>query len=272
MTANPRPRSPTISVVFQGKANRNDDEERSASYPSMFSIPTHVTTPARSDEYLEANFGDSLSELKLEGRPLPSPVPVDDYDSYPTSAANQFYSSDQQPNLVPASLQMPRSSNVADLISAASPTGGPSKASVRQTQYHVEETPFPSLVEDMSNLPPEYDSNQYPSPDSRTQIRGTEHPRPPPPTMAGQAGGAGGGRFPRWRGWLEKRALERHFERLDAAGSTSESDVRRKKSWGAGVHDDDALSEGDDQDEVSVGLQPACFDKLCLAMSSYSVE
>lgn len=51
------------------------------------------------------------------------------------------------------------------------------------------------------------------------------------------------GRFPRWRGWLEKRALERHLERISVTDPDDQEAMRRKKSWGAGIHDADAISE-----------------------------
>ncbi|KAN0061040.1 hypothetical protein ACQY0O_006775 [Thecaphora frezii] len=73
---------------------------------------------------------------------------------------------------------------------------------------------------------------------------------PPPPIETGPAGG--GGRFPRWRGWLEKRALERHYARMDAAAGIGPTDSSggltvqppiRKKSWGTGVNDPDAVDD-----------------------------
>ncbi|CEH12447.1 hypothetical protein CBOM_00428 [Ceraceosorus bombacis] len=66
----------------------------------------------------------------------------------------------------------------------------------------------------------------------------------------------GGGRFPRWRGWLEKRALDRHYERTGM--NDPATNVNRKKSWGAGVHDPNAIDDdeteqdGDDTEEPTV--------------------
>ncbi|CAO1638863.1 unnamed protein product [Sympodiomycopsis kandeliae] len=57
-----------------------------------------------------------------------------------------------------------------------------------------------------------------------------------------QQQGQQGGRFPRWRGWLEKRALERHLERMNLQSQN----VARKKSWGAGIHDPDAISDDEE--------------------------
>ncbi|KAK0520716.1 hypothetical protein OC834_006927 [Tilletia horrida] len=73
-------------------------------------------------------------------------------------------------------------------------------------------------------------------------------------SAAAAAGGGGGGRFPRWRGWLEKRDLERRYAAMEeAAQAAAEGRVARKKSWGAGVHDADALpyeqERGDDDDD-----------------------
>jgi len=79
-----------------------------------------------------------------------------------------------------------------------------------------------------------------------------------PPTFDQAAPGeSGGGRFPRWRGWLEKRDLERRYAAMeDAAQAAAEGRVSRKKSWGAGVHDADALpydgeEEDDEEDDAS---------------------
>ena len=93
-----------------------------------------------------------------------------------------------------------------------------------------------------------------------------DHP-PPPIDAASENNPAFAGRFPRWRGWLEKRALERHYARMDAAAASG-SDTnaflgvpqpRRKKSWGTGVNDPDALSEdetesSDDEESLEVSL------------------
>ncbi|KAE8270361.1 hypothetical protein A4X09_0g1969 [Tilletia walkeri] len=74
-----------------------------------------------------------------------------------------------------------------------------------------------------------------------------------PPNFADESGAtpATGGRFPRWRGWLEKRDLERRYAAMEeAAQAAAEGRVARKKSWGAGVHDADALPyDGEDDDE-----------------------
>ncbi|PWZ03372.1 hypothetical protein BCV70DRAFT_197590 [Testicularia cyperi] len=100
---------------------------------------------------------------------------------------------------------------------------------------------------------------------------GDDSPPPPPPPLiskgddtarhaaAEAAAGGFGARFPRWRGWLEKRALERHYARMDAAAAAAASDdptnlsgqmaramPNRKKSWGAWINDPDALSDEDD--------------------------
>lgn len=213
-------------------------------HPALFSIPTHTTTHASSAEYLDASVGESLPTLGLQGRPQPTL----------TASTDDVGSADQ--SLRPMhTLTRPNTSATASRRSTVTPAHDSDEVlrnnrPMIKASVHVEETPFPSLVADATSAPPDYHKQLYPNLSSAGEnLSSVEGPPPPPLTVAGQQGG--GGRFPRWRGWLEKRALERHFERLDAGDvSSQDPDVKRKKSWGAGVDDDDALSDGEEQDEV----------------------
>ena len=219
-------------------------------HPALFSIPTHATTHASSAEYLDASVGESLPTLGLQGRPQPTlTVGTDDVDSA------------DQPLRPTHTLTQRNNSTTASRRSTVTPAHKSDEAlrngpPMLKASVHVEETPFPTLIADATSAPPDYHKHLYPTPSTARNVVNEEDPLPPPLAVAGQQGG--GGRFPRWRGWLEKRALERHFERLDAGDiSSQDADVKRKKSWGAGVDDDDALSDAEEQDEVRASLMRA---------------
>ncbi len=125
----------------------------------------------------------------------------------------------------------------------------------------------PALANPLDGLPPRYDSHQFPPtppalhsahlgpdfyfdqshgpvPDPSPQAESSSTPsQPPPPQFAS--------RFPRWGSWLEKRALERHYARLDIQQQAGQIHVNsnraeaphRKKSWGAWVNDPDAIND-----------------------------
>lgn len=112
-------------------------------------------------------------------------------------------------------------------------------------------------------LPPTYDAHNFNS-------------NPPQLSNQEEASG-GGGRFPRWTGWLEKRALERHYNRLDSNAvsrelglddplkSNEELEIKydlngkpvlneemakrlaKKKSWGKNRDDGDAISDEEEK-------------------------
>ncbi|EST06045.2 hypothetical protein PSEUBRA_003902 [Kalmanozyma brasiliensis GHG001] len=120
----------------------------------------------------------------------------------------------------------------------------------------------PALASPLNALPPRYDTHQFPptppalysarlnggsyfdqghlaSPDQSLQLESAFTPSEPPPNFVAS-------RFPRWGPWLEKRALERHYARLEIqqqADSDQAQTPNRKKSWGAWVNDPDAISD-----------------------------
>jgi hypothetical protein len=222
----------------------SDRDEPYTSHPAIFTIPNHITTPACHDEDLGSQSGGIHPDVGLEGRPRATSTYTSNR-SIPSSSKDVQSSREGLTVLddLPAS---PRGTNYL------AGQGQSRNATTRKASYHVNETPFPSLMADVSNAPPEYEvphhhlgGEQMPSLDT-----GITQSNPIPAAMGRVESG---GRFPRWRGWLEKRALEKHFDRLDAAsGLTVGPDVKRKKSWGTGIYDEDALSEVEDQEEVSV--------------------
>ncbi|SPO35569.1 uncharacterized protein PSFLO_01040 [Pseudozyma flocculosa] len=149
--------------------------------------------------------------------------------------------------------------------------GGPPQFDLRLQPpppgYHTHDfPPTPPAIDFAGNQPSPFNEafqRQLQLQDAYSPPPPPDHP--PPPIDAGPGGvpggaaaGGGGGRFPRWRGWLEKRALERHYARMDAAAGASTSvDANgnllvqppiRKKSWGTGVNDPDAV-----EDDLDVG-------------------
>lgn len=123
--------------------------------------------------------------------------------------------------------------------SATMQIGGPLDEASRAAQsYQAQESPALSP-------PPRYRRGPFPGEQSNQFNPRAARAQPRAPRNQQHEGG----RFPRWRGWLEKRAQERNG--IDKGAENPEgkktggapSDVRRKKSWGAAVDDDDAVSE-----------------------------
>lgn len=153
--------------------------------------------------------------------------------------------------------------------------------------FHQQSLPIPQLSEFTLHPSPHLPdpSNRYAQPQHGVQPQlaaSGSGIRPPTyeahnfeqqPPIVGQTDENSVGRFPRWRGWLEKRALERHYNRLDSNALSrelglsdplgpseelrieydssgrpllSEEMARRlakKKSWGKSRAEDDALSD-----------------------------
>jgi hypothetical protein len=238
--------SPSTANLFgrQGQGSSSsryaDDNVANALDPkqlAMFAIPTHATThaPGASSEELPDAISESSSDVRLEGRPAPTPTKLD----------AQFHMLQTQMHLeahhsVASSVQSSSSQytvTAQQFVNRAKSVKQPQRALTQDT-LRVEEAA--SSVANQASELPGYDRNVlHRSPDEL------------PSALPGPGGPGSPGRFPRWRGWLEKRALERHLERLDIAATQGEMPVQRKKSWGAGVNDEDALSDVEDHEEVS---------------------
>lgn len=244
--------SPVKRYARQGgvpDASRYRDDEVAKALDSkkqtaMFAIPTHATThaPGASNEDLAEIHSESSSDVRLEGRPAPT-LPLDGHFDV-LQARKQL---EAQVSVVSSA---PSSSSQNTVKPLPKMQRQKSAKQRRQSQnspsIRADEARFSSILANETTELPSYDAQSYPmdSYGNREEL---------PPALPGP------GRFPRWRGWLEKRALERHLERLDtavaAAGATQEgAPVIRKKSWGAGVDDENALSDGEEQDEVRLFL------------------
>jgi hypothetical protein len=241
MKANTSSSSHPIATTKPPEQDANEHDASLSPHSAIFSIPNHSTTPAVGEEYSDSAIDGSFSGLILEGRPAPtSPSAIQ--PAIPTTR-NYFQYSRHHARPVTSPQDSSRSVATNQLLP------GQNQSPPIKSSLNVEETPFPSLVAASSSALPDYHATTNhgradigPSADRGVGVGQS-------PSVSGHVGG---GRFPRWRGWLEKRALERHFERLDAAaGASGEADVKRKKSWGAGVNDEDALSESEDLGEVS---------------------
>jgi hypothetical protein len=228
-----------------------DDEVAKALDPkkpeqtAMFAIPTHTTThaPGASNEDLAETQSESSSDVRLEGRPAPT-LPLDSqFDML--EARKQLEAQMSMTSSAPSSSSQ-NTVKATPIAQRDKSVKRQPRASLTPSSRGAEEARFSSIHTNETTELPSYDHRAYP-----TELYGNREELPP--ALPGP------GRFPRWRGWLEKRALERHLERLDiaaAAGVTQgEAPVQRKKSWGAGVDDENALSDGEDQDEVSCNVQ-----------------
>ncbi|PWN38387.1 uncharacterized protein FA14DRAFT_159980 [Meira miltonrushii] len=268
------------SVEDVGKAsNGNDDKTHKLAFPppaAIFAIPTHATTHASASTYGEPAEDESITEERdtaLQGRPRPSPglelvekseAAMEDYRYIDPYAGTSLASTDQLAASrfdVPLSYPASGPWRTANTILSKDVSGIHNSDNIlnhTERQYRPPITtvtptqsplPSPATAEE---APPKYRRNHWPpftSPGgSPAADRGVVNGDPP----------AQGGRFPRWRGWLEKRAMERHYAQADAAAAAeagpsgsaeTREDVRRKKSWGAGVEDDDALSDAEENDQ-----------------------
>lgn len=122
------------------------------------------------------------------------------------------------------------------------------------------------LAASSHELPPRYDSHQFPPTPPAIATHHASHDyfqlNPHSPANPGVSTDpavanvpspprAFGSRFPRWGTWLEKRALERHYADVDQQLSahnhperiSDELPNRRKKSWGAWVDGPDAIND-----------------------------
>lgn len=232
-------------------ASKYSDEENVSAlepHPAIFTIPTHAAThaPSPSDELSEESLLDSLHNVRLEGRPAPTIELVNQREEN-ISFSNGSKATSITKGLRPSSSPSTSSHNTvtAQSQSIAHRTFSFKREQPRmpRSSLRVDETPFPGLVADLTGSPPDYEEQVY----SANLYHGSRSNHPPLPIGPGAQG-----RFPRWRGWLEKRAVERHLERLDTAAVQGEEAVQRKKSWGAGVDDENAVSDGEDQGEVSL--------------------
>ncbi|SNX82769.1 uncharacterized protein MEPE_01475 [Melanopsichium pennsylvanicum] len=131
----------------------------------------------------------------------------------------------------------------------------------------------PTVASPSNDLPPKYDSHQFPPtpPALQSSNLGTgsyfdqshhAFPEPiqpanstlPPSELPPRSFGS---RFPRWGTWLEKRALERHYARLEQhalaqqdAPHSGAHVPNRKKSWGTWVNGPDAINDDNDTSEA----------------------
>lgn len=263
-----------------GKAdNHNDEKSNRLTFTppaSIFAIPTHATTHASASTFAQTSEDGSMNEgvdtTTILGRPQPSPglelvekseASIEDYryrvplEKPPTASMTNQHAI---PNFdVPLSYPATGPWRTANTILSKDVPGmhHPHENILNHSQRQyvapvttispLQNTPLQSGP--VSEAPPKYRRNHWPpfaSPGSPSADRELVHGDSP----------AQVGRFPRWRGWLEKRAMERHYAQADASASAGPSgsadvgeDVRRKKSWGAGVEDDDALSDTEENDQ-----------------------
>lgn len=260
-----------------GKAgNGNDKKTHSLAFPppaAIFAIPTHATTHASASTFGEQTENESFIEggdTALQGRPRPSPglelveksdAVINDYRYVEPYAGTPLASTNQHaPSRFDVPLSYPASGpwRTANTILSKDVHHSDNILNHKDRQYRPPTTtitPIQSPVQSPSSAdeaPPKYRRNHWPpfaSPGSPGADRAVANPDLP----------AQGGRFPRWRGWLEKRAMERHYAQADAAAAAAEAgpsgspetreDVQRKKSWGAGVEDDDALSDAEENEQ-----------------------
>ncbi|MCO5589674.1 hypothetical protein L7F22_043642 [Adiantum nelumboides] len=258
-----------------GKAgNGNDDKTHNLAFPppaAIFAIPTHATTHASASTFSEPAEDESMvggGDTALQGRPRPSPglelvekseTAMQDYRSIDPYAGTSISASNQHatPRFdVPLSYPSSGPWRTANTILSKDGIHQPDSILNHSERRYVPPittiSPIQSPIQSpkaADEAPPKYGRNHWPpfvslgSPVADRAVVNSDLP-------------AQGGRFPRWRGWLEKRAMERHYAQADASAEAGPSgpletreDVRRKKSWGAGVEDDDALSDAEENEQ-----------------------
>lgn len=229
----------------------------------IFAIPSHARTAAPHHELEDP---DEAMDTPRQGRPAPTV-----FRSAPDTQPRQPRMAGQpDPNSIPriilpdagpSSLPYHAAQNGAAPAQdgyfpgpAYQPLPPPHPSLPPQLLHSALTTPRGAGLSSAPTLsnPPPYSPPPPVNANQRRGARGRNGPEAPPNT-APQAGG----RFPRWRGWLEKRALERHFDRL-GVGTPEDEGMRRKKSWGTGVNDPDAVSdeEPDLQEEIPQRILP----------------
>lgn len=242
---------PYDGLITQSSSNGIDSEkdQDKTPKPAIFTIPIHATTHAPSNEYLEGE--DMLSSaVQMTGRPAATPDAEARFGEYlidreprPILHPTLPHREDTIPGQSVFSLLRSTSTLKAKV------TASQRRLSLRLTQrkqqpsarpsLRLEETPFPGLISEEPNA---LSYQQIQKEALVLEVANDAHPTPTPSAPDTTTGG----RFPRWRGWLEKKALERQSEQADSARHP-----RRKKSWGAGVNDEDAISDGEQENEES---------------------
>lgn len=207
-------------------SNRQEARTRNQQQ-DIFALSTHAPTPAP--------FPSAETPFRGTPSPLPSPLapPRSPLASGYFQPHRDLYTSHEPP-------PHPAGQPPASLPSghAMRPPEGPISQPFGHQQFPIFQSPSAPTtpgrspgLEPRLAPPPSYEAHAF-----QSSLPGFPPGAPP-----------NAGRFPRWRGWLEKRAVERHLARQDAA--TDASGMRRKKSWGAGVNDPDAVSDDDEDSD-----------------------
>lgn len=192
---------------MDGEAGHSINMKRPrTSLKDIFAIPTHKKTVAS----MQHNSEDAGFETYSYGRPPEKTSWQPDVGTSSRNSSTPIWSKFTAP--VNRSSSSAKERDDADLTNNGYPPIGTASAGPPQPDPGG---PFPEAmpIDDL----PEY------------------------PTRGNQQNAPTAGRFPRWKNWLEKRALERHL----ALGRQ----VARKKSWGAGVNDADAVSDEEERDD-----------------------
>lgn len=232
--------------------------------PAFFNIPTHATTHALAIESedlddeekdLDRAAAASTSNSALVGRPSPSPIePV----AESSSLGPNLPPSEAQSLLIETALNDGSGTPSVPLHAPQSAQRGwrtaysiLSRNSANTLSSNLA-PPLPPLSRSLDPTHAVNETRQIPVKQIASRDQRDYHPRGPPPVPDHSQ--PAGGRFPRWRGWLERRAVERQQGRLTGTGAEEELDVQRKKSWGAAVDDEDAVSETDENETVSMNF------------------
>lgn len=266
------------SVEDVGKAsNRNDDKTHNLAFPTpaaIFAIPTHATTHASASTYGEPAEDESITEERdtaVQGRPRPSPglelvekseATMEDYRFIDPYARTSLVTTDKHAASrfdVPLSYPASGPWRTANTILSKDVSGMHHSDNILNHTERQYRPPITTVTPNKSPIPSPATADEAPPKYRRNHWPPFASPGGSPAADRAVANGdspAQGGRFPRWRGWLEKRAMERHYAQADAAAEAGPSgspetreDVRRKKSWGAGVEDDDALSDAEENEQ-----------------------
>ncbi|CAD6963694.1 unnamed protein product [Tilletia controversa] len=204
-----------------------------------------------------AAYGFTRSSAKAAGyssKPLPPPPPPDSDFNFGASGSGGPPTRSQDTSLPSSSRNTSNQPNW-EITAVSSPSGMISSSPqippfAPTPQRPKVEIPVPSHPAEFGLPETRRGPATVVEPPSYASLPDTEN-LPPFFADASGAAPATGGRFPRWRGWLEKRDLERRYAAVEeAALAAAEGRPARKKSWGAGVHDADALPyDGEDDDE-----------------------